>query len=131
MALESLFLNLARGNRLKSYMGCELPEGEQPKYAKDYGYVEVRPECAVVDGEKTQQVKRNQTAVLVAACSITPRVYRVMAVYNPDLYEVASLPSMRMYEADSGVQVPGCTIRAYRDIDLQSLPWLVRLYLLP
>ncbi len=129
--MDSIFLNLVRGNRLNTQMGLQLDGGVPPRYAKNYNYVEVPVREAVgSDGTPTSKILRNQHVRLVPACEVTVKGYSsVLVKTNPSLQAVANCPTLLLLDVAEGEQ-PSFYATFRKDYDLADLTWLVRLYLL-
>lgn len=132
--MDGAFLNLVRGNRLKSWMGLELPEGvTAPKYGPQYHYVEVPVGQVLKDGEPVAEGKiaRNQHVEIVPACTIKVRGQSpVLVVYNDELQRVASLGSMTIVHPGGEAVAPSFWATFRKDFNVEDIKWAVRLYLL-
>lgn len=132
--MDGAFLNLVRGNRLKSWMGLELPEGiTAPKYGPQYHYVEIPVGQVLKDGEPVTdgKVARNQHVEIVAACTIKIRGQSpVLVVYNDELQRVASLGSMTIIHPGGEPLAPSFWATFRKDFNVEDMSWAVRLYLL-
>lgn len=129
--MDSAFLNLARGNRLATYMGLEMGSGVPVKYSKDYTYVEVPIKCLEnADGGHGEKAMRNQHLLVIPNCKVDVRgTFKVLVKTNPELQKVASCPSLFILDALEHEQ---CSFYATfrKDFDINELDWVVRLYLL-
>lgn len=132
--MDGVFLNLVRGNRLKSWMGLELPEGvTAPKYGPQYHYVEVPVGQVLKDGEPVAEGKvvRNQHVQITAACSIKVRGQSpVLVVYNDELQQVANLGSMAIIHPGGEAVTPSFWATFRKDFNVEDIKWAVRLYLI-
>lgn len=126
--MEAVFLNIARGNRLRSYMGIET----EVKYGPDYSYIEIPLKAAVSieSGSKIKKVK-DKPVRLIPECSIkVAKHYKILVEINPEILRSAHISMNHLY--DSGyVGEPVITGVFYEDVELDSYDYLVRLYLLP
>jgi hypothetical protein len=134
--LDSVFLNLVRGNRLTAYMGLELEIAgvvAEVKYGKDYSYVEIPLAYAQApDGSTMREVKRNQHVEIVPACTVNVRgQYRLLVEPNPALWADAVVQGSYYIQSETGKQYPSFYLQARRDIDLSTVEYAVRLYLQP
>lgn len=139
MSMDSVFLNLVRGNRLSTFLGLAMDGETSYRFGKDYSYVEIPlGEIMDLDTEKLLRkngsIKKNTTVTLMAACTIDPRAYKVIVTTNPKLQLLATgAPPMSLVESEGGGLLrPGCTVVTRRDCNVADLAgdWLVRLYLL-
>ena len=127
--MESMYLNWARGNRVKVYAGImNLPEGVE--YSSDYiaMYVPLAYGFNPSSEEVVAIGKANSRAVLVPDLSVSPAKYRIQVVPNPVLYEYADVMHEPLLEPGSDSQ-PKLYVRFRKDLDLSELKYLVRLYL--
>lgn len=127
--MDSMFLNLVRGNRLTAYMGLEMSEGHVYKFSKDYTYIEIPLLEARNGGEKVKdKALRNQHIELVPACRVKLHgSYKLLVKTNPDLQAIGNAPTVFMVEEEIGH--PSFYITLRKDLDLSKLEWAVRLYL--
>lgn len=132
--MDGAFLNLVRGNRLKSWVGLTLPEGvTAPKYGPQYHYVEVPVGQVLKDGEPVTdgKIARNQHVEIVAACTIKVRGQSpVLVVYNDELQRVASLGSMTIVHPGGDDMSPSFWATFRKDFNVEDIKWAVRLYLM-
>jgi len=128
--MDPTFLNLARSNRIVREMGLEMVPGHAYRYSHDYTYIEIPLLHAVnADGEPIEKAIRNQAIDLVAAASIKPGYNaKMLAVVNPTIYKYGMAPSMLLLDDKdrTTITVP-VTFR--KDMRIDGLEWLVRLYL--
>lgn len=127
------FVKLASDNMRKNYMGLQVDPNLVLKFSPDYNYVEI-PLGEVLnpgdDDKPVEKAMRNQHLRIRAAAYVAPKSqYRVLVSINPALQAVATLPSLLLVEStDAGPVEFFATFR--KDMDLSSLSWLVRLYLI-
>lgn len=127
--MESMYLNWARGNRVKVYAGImNLPEGVE--YSSDYiaMYVPLAEGFNPSSEEIIAVGKANSRAVLLPAVQVKPAKYRIQVVPNPALYEYADVFHEPLIEPGSDSQ-PKLYVRFRKDLELDQLSYLVRLYL--
>lgn len=130
--MESSFLNIARGNRLNSYIGLKMGEGKSFRYAADYTYIEipVRELINVTDDKTGSKGLRNQHVRILPACEVNVRGnYKLLVEPNPELAAYGSVQGMYYIQPGQGEQVPGFYITLRKDLDLSDLNFAVRLYL--
>lgn len=128
--IESVFMNLARGNRLTTYLGYR---GEAPKYARDYQCLEAKLEhiTNLSDESVVSEVKRGQTVRFSPACEIAPQKYRCLVVSNPLLQEYSTTAGTTLLEPGDTYRGVVATFRKdYPEEAIKELPWLVRIYLI-
>lgn len=127
---DPAFLNLARGSRLKAYMGLTLDEGVLPKYGKNYTYIEVPlRELLGPDGLPTTKALRNQTCKVVPACSLDIKGQsKILVKTFPRLQEISNCPALFLLDEDQGEQ-PGFYVSFRKDFDASDMLWAVRLYM--
>jgi hypothetical protein len=132
--MDGVFLNLIRGNRLKSWMGLELPEGvTAPKYGPQYHYVEIPVGQVLKDGEPVAEGKvvRSQHVQILADCTIKVRGQSpVLVVYNDELQQVANLGSMCIIAPGGDPVTPSFWATFRKDYSVEDIKWAVRLYLM-
>lgn len=129
--LDSVFLNLTRGNRLSQYMGLRLREGTLPKYGQpNYSYVEIPIAEVQKEGEVVESALRNQHLLIVPDCILNVRGdYHVLVEPNPALAEFGQVQAPYYIHSGEGEQAPGFYITLRKDLDLSSIKYAVRLYL--
>lgn len=130
--MDSVFLNLVRGNRMSAYMGFQSTEGKPYRNAPDYSYIEIPLDHMYNSATEEVQEKalRNQHIKLIPACKLDIRgSYKVLVIVNPALQEVSTCPSMMLLEpGDRGAPSFYATFR--KDMAVGDLNWVVRLYML-
>lgn len=101
------------------------------RYGPDYSYVEIPLLRAFNGEEKVDKASRNQMLMLEAACSVKPlNHYKCLISVNPLLLEYTSASALRLIDAD-GTRTQVVIPAAFRrDLELNKLDWLVRLYLM-
>lgn len=130
--MDSVFLNLVRGNRVNALMGLELDGGGSPKFSSDYCYIEVGLKEFFLPTEEKIVTKalRNQHVRIVPACKLNLRGnYRILVKTNPKLQEVSNCPAMFVLDTNEGEQ-PWFYATMRKDVDVSDLTWCVRLYML-
>jgi len=135
------FPNLLRGNRAGAFMGLRMHDGYTFRMAPDYTYVEVGLLKVTTDKGETveEKIMRNQMVELQAPCTVAPASqYKVLVVPNPELLQVASGPSMLLFDFEKNprdhvlqpvsqdVLIP---MKFWKDTNINSLSYLARLYL--
>lgn len=128
--MDSMFVNLVRGNRLSLYLGLEMLGEHAYRFSKDYSYIEVPLLHAENSEGVVDKALRNQHLKVIPACKFKVQGSRlkVLVKTNPLLQEVATAPTMYMIEEESGSPIFYMTMR--KDFDLSKLDWVVRVYLL-
>lgn len=130
--MESSFLNLARGNRLSSYMGLQMAEGKSYRYAPDYTYIEIPVSILYnpTDEKEVEKGLRNQHLFVTPACFVNIRGgYKVLVEPNPKLAAYGATQGMYYISSGAGEQVPGFYITLRKDLDISDVNYAVRLYL--
>ena len=130
--LESVFLNLVRGNRINQYLRLKLENGAAPKYSRDYSYIEIPAKEFFLPSEekKVTKVLRNQHVQVIPACTVDVQEgYRVLVKTNPKLQEIATCPALFLLDHKEGEQVSFyATFR--KDFEISELEWAVRIYMI-
>lgn len=126
--MDSVFLNLNRGNRITSYMGLELPQGQPPRFLQpNYFAVEVGVDSSEFDTEK---LLRNQHVFIPALCRVTVRAdHHLLVEPNSALSEYGQVQGNYYIHPGDGERVPGFWITLRKDLLLSDIQYAVRLYL--
>ena len=127
------FLHIARGNRIEHYMRMQTVVPEFPyKLAPDYTYVELATVPPVdEEGNRLAKLTRGQTHVLQSP--VTAQVvsgYKILVSVNRALLQYANAPAMFIIDPSNAPERIEVVAQFRRDMNVDSLPWLVRLYLL-
>lgn len=127
------FMNLLRGNRLAGFLRMRMSEGHPVKLAPDYTYAELPLfRAQSLEGELVDaKAMRNQTIELIAPATLRPIAgYKGLVVTNPALYRVGAVPSMQLIDS-SNTELPiSVVVRFHKDMVLEDLEWLCRVYLI-
>lgn len=133
--MESAFMNWIRGTRLKSFAGID-SENVETKHSKDYTYVEFKASKLLIEDregtlKEATKAKRGQEIHLVLACgAIRPVRYKILVEPTPELINLFSYLNYQrlVEEGDNGeVTISG---KLRQDLDMESLGFIARLYLL-
>ncbi len=130
--MDTSYANWARGNRLTQYAGLQMAEGVPLKYGADYAYVEVPADVLInaADGSRTDKALRNQSIIVVPACTLNVRgSYRIQVEPNPALWVFGPVQSQYYIHPESGLSTPSFYVYPRKDFDLADLQYAVRLYL--
>jgi hypothetical protein len=134
MALESVFLNLCRGNRLSNLMGLKLDALDSaPKFGSTYTYVEIPVGGVFKDGEPVEgKIVRNQYVRINPACTVDCRGRDAILVEpNPAIAEFGMIQGSYYIHPESGELRPFFWFQARKDVAIEDLGYAVRLYMQP
>lgn len=123
--MDSTFLKLIDGARVKNHMGLKLDEGAEYSKGKNYLHLDVpaRP--------LEEPVKRGQHVFLEAVGSIEVKGKNIIEVEpNPALAEFGQVQASYRVHPDSGKRQLGFWFTAHKNCDINELEYLVRLYML-
>lgn len=128
--MDSMFLNLIRGNRVSAYMG--LKTDCPPKYGGSYYYIEIPVKCfRKDDGTELEEAKANQHLEVVPDCTIKVRGNQaVMVHYNPALQAVGNMAGSHIVWPGCEEQCPSFYVSFRKGISIGELEWAVRLSLI-
>lgn len=133
--MDSAFLNLIRGNRLKLYAGINTDLYPEIVYAKDYTYAEFKAARILKDTkdgvQTTTKAKAGDEIDLIVNCGIVkPVKYKLSVEVTPELINCFKYLNYQrlMEEGDSGEIVISGKLRD--GIDLDTLGGVARIYLL-
>lgn len=136
MSDNTSFLNLVRGNRLSAYMGLKLGGKDlsdaTPKFSPDYSYVEVPLKAFFNPADEKLQTKalRNQYLQLIPDCTLEVKgYYHVLVEPNPALAAWGLYQPGYYLHPGSGVVTPSIFFSPRKDLEVEELPYAVRLYL--
>lgn len=134
--MDSIFLSLASGSRLKNYMGLEISHGYEFKYSPQYIYVEipVKEIYNPATEEVLQKGLRNQHVRIIPACTVNVRGrYTVEVEPNPRLAEYGTVSGgiYRIHPGEHENYTPGFYVTLRKDMEISDIDWAVRLYLVP
>lgn len=120
------FIKLSAGSRLKNYMGLEMETGTEYVHGKNYVHLDI-PLSPGTDVD----VKRNQHLFIPAACHVTVRGRDILYVEpNPALAEYGQVQSGYYIHPDSGRKKLGTWFTAHKGLDLTTIDYVVRLYMI-
>lgn len=123
--MDTTLLKLMDGSRVKNHMGLRMDEGYEYVKGKNYLHLDI----PILLGEETS-VKRGQHVFLEAAGSINVKGRNVVEVEgNPALAEYGQMQPGYKVHPDSGARRLGIWFTAHKQLDLDSLDYLVRLYM--
>lgn len=122
--MDSVFLKLIDGARVKNHLGLRMDEGYEYIKGKNYLYLDIPARPYV------EKIKRNQHVFLEAAGAVNVKGRNVVEVEaNPVLAEFGQVqPSYRIHP-DSGEKRLGIYFTAHKELDLTELEYLVRVYM--
>ncbi len=130
--MDTSYLKLTDGARLRNYVGLEMEEGFEYKFGKNYLYLEI-PLLGVWDSEAkqwTKEVKRNQHVFVRAACSVDVKGRSFIEIEPcPALGEYGSFQGTYRLHPESGDQEVGIWFSPRKDVDLTEIPYAVRIYM--
>jgi hypothetical protein len=128
--MDSVFLNLIRGNRVTAYMG--LKTEASPRYGVGYQYIEIPVKCfRKDDGTELDKANPNQHLEVIPNCTIKVRGSQaVMVHYNPALQAVGSMAGSHIVWPGCEEHTPGFYVSFRKGITVNELEWAVRLSLL-
>ena len=128
--MDSMFLNLIRGNRVTAYMG--LKTDCPPKYGSSYYYIEIPVRCfRKDDGTELEEAKANQHLEVVPDCTIKVRGNQaVMVHYNPALQAVGNMAGSHIVWPGCDEHCPSFYVSFRKGINISDLEWAVRLSLI-
>jgi hypothetical protein len=120
-----------KAQRVSLYGGVKLAEGYELKYGHDCKalYIPLRESFNPSKEELVTEAKANERLRLIPAATVTPHRYRVKVVVNPKLIEYAEVNCPDILEQDEDANLV-VMAKFYRKMDLTSLDWLVKLYLI-
>lgn len=130
--MDTSYLNLARGNRLSSYLGLEMVSGYTMRYAQDYTYVEIPILGFYHPGEDKvlEKVLRNQYVRVLPACTVQVRGhYKVEIEPCQEVYEFGMAQGRYYIEPGTDQQVPGFYLQVRKDVNMTDLPHAIRIYM--
>lgn len=130
--MDSSYLKLMKGSRLTNYMGLQLEKGAEPAFGKNYLYLEIGP-YGIEDSEGSliREVKRNQHVFLQSVATVNVKGRNIVEVEpNPALSELGQVQGSHKIHPDSGEQRVGVWFTARKDMSLDDLKYLVRIYMI-
>jgi hypothetical protein len=130
--METVFVNLVRGNRLSALIGLKLPEGLVPKYGPQYQYVEIPVKCfRKDDGSELDEAKANQHLEVIPNCTIQVRGSQpVMIHYNPALQAVGTHSGSHIVWPGGDAHIPSFYVSFRKATSLSDVAWAIRISLL-
>lgn len=122
--MDTTFLKLLEGTRVKNHMGLRMDEGMEWMRGKNYLHLDVPARRG------QEEIKRNQHVFLEAAATVDVRGRNMIEVEpNPALAEYGQVqPSYRIHP-DSGLKQLGVWFTAHKSLNVEDLEYLVRLYM--
>jgi len=125
---QSAFANLYRWS-LPSKLGLDM---EKCKFSTDYTYVEIGwsgEGILLSDDTLVTEAKKGQTIRLIPATNVRKTDFKekALVVVNPLLQEIANVPSTMLLETAAGDSI-NLIAHFRKDSKLESISWLVRLY---
>lgn len=132
MPIDTVFLSLSKDSRRSNYLKFQADEGVVPTYGPEYQcmYLPMREAVNTSDDSVVTGAKRGQTIRLIPACVVSPRVYRVLVVVNPEVHRYAQCASCLILEPGETDLSFYATFRRDMEDLAGKLPWLVRIYLI-
>lgn len=120
------YLKLVSGSRVTNYMGLVMDEGVPFKYGKHYLSIQVPvriPEDLIV--------KRGQQIFIAAACTLAVRGEHLVEVEpSVEFHQFGTVSPG--YKIDPGTEKhqPGVWLIAHKSLDLSTIDFAVKLYLI-
>jgi len=129
--MEFSFLKLLRGDtKIRNYLGLKMDPGTDLVQGEEYMYIALPVRGAVVDGELTMLIKRNQHVFLESNGTVDIRGRAFFEVEpNPALCELGQVQGIYRIHPKSGEQRLGLWFTARKDLDLNSLDFLLKVYM--
>lgn len=122
--MDTIFLKLIDGARVKNHLGLVMDEGKEAMRGKNYLYLDI-PARKV-----PEEIKRNQHVFLEAAGTIDVKGKNVIEVEaNPELAEYGTVQGNVRHHPDSGKKQLGVWFTAHKALDVTKLQYLVRIYM--
>jgi hypothetical protein len=122
--MDSVYLKLLDGARVKNHMGLRMDEGVASVPGKNYLHLDIpaRP--------MEEEIKRNQHVFIEAAGTINVKGRQIVEIEaNPALAEYGSVQPSYKVHPDSGEMQLGIWFSAHKSMDVSKLDYLVRLYM--
>lgn len=124
--MDTAYLKLTAGSRLKNYMGLVVDEGQEYKFGMNYLHLDI----PVRPTDEYKDVKRNQHVFVEAAAIVNVKGRNIIEVEpNPLLAEFGQVQGSYKIHPGSGEKRLGFWFTARKDIDLSTLDYAVRLYM--
>lgn len=128
--METSYLKLMEGNRLKNYVGLEMQEGHAFHNGIGYLYLDIPVLGVDTEEGRTQEIKRNQHVFIKAAATVNVRGYSFIEIEpNSDLAEVGSIQGLYRVHPGTGQQQVGFWFTARKDVNLAEFKYLARIYM--
>jgi hypothetical protein len=135
--IDTSYLKLIDGARIKSHMGLRLEEGYKYTHGKNYLFIEIPVLGVWVEGEKAgdeakyiNNIKKGQHVFICAAGSLETKGNSFIEVEpNRELAEYGTIQPMYRIHPGDEVTPLGFHFTARRDVDLSQLKYCVRLYM--
>lgn len=128
--MDTSYLKLMKGSRLRNYMGLHMAEGHEFTCGPNYMYLEI-PVLGVLDEDAKliTEVKRNQHVFVMAAASVEVKGRNFIEVEpNAALSEYGQVQGL--YRVHPGEQAGlGFWFTARKDTDLSKLSHAIRIYM--
>lgn len=134
--MDSAFLNLLRGNRLKLYAGINMDLYPEVIYSKDYTYVEFKAArilTTTAEG-KTKEVKKakagDDVGVVINCGVVKPHKYKVLVEPTPELINCFTYMGYQRLIEEGDVGEIVLSGKLQQDMDISTLGGACRVYLL-
>jgi len=131
--MESAYLKWNRGNRVALCGGLE--QAEEGTYTLRFSadsqamYIPLSEGWNPTKEEIVTVAKPNQRLRLIPAFTIKPSKYKVKVCVNPALLNVAFVQCPDIIEIDEVDTQPVVVAKFYKEFDLTTLDYLIKLYL--
>lgn len=123
--MDTVYLKLIDGARLKNHMGLKLDEGQDYTKGKNYLHIDIGARVLA------EPVKRGQHVFLEAVGTVDVKGRNIILVEgNPALAEFGQIQPSYHVHPDSGAKQLGIWFTAHKNCDISELGYLVRLYML-
>jgi hypothetical protein len=117
-------MNLSRGNSVTRYLGVEQQQSDTTfRFAPDYSYIEVQLGSSSKDGT----LLPGDFVVLKPSIEVDPKKCKIQVVPNAVLSAFGSVSCQSILEPGDG-NLLAITLKVEREVTLEKLPWLCRLY---
>ena len=122
------FVKLRPAARI-SYIGLKAAEGIEPKINHGNFAMDVDVQAVMLaDGSMVSTVQPNQSFT-VPVGTLTPPRYTLMMVMSPAVQNACIGPSILMLEPGESLELT-MNFKALRKLDLTSIPYFARIYLI-
>lgn len=128
--METSYLKLMSGSRLKNHVGLEMTPGFDMKNGTNYLFLEIPVLGVPTEEGNSLEVKRNQHVFIQAAASVDVKGFSFIEIEpNAALAEVGDIQGLYRLHPGSGRQQLGFWFTARKDVDLKDYSYAVRVYM--